>query len=161
MVWKISERKTGRFVFMVLFFIPALFYIIYLFKLFLFNAGKSPTKTEWHQLPISSQKLFLCDRLSHHRSSVFQSVCLKLSNISWKWRSGVGWNLFVSLKWRTAMSKLKHWVNYSHYIGASNEKNNPITEFLIKQSTTPSKTGRKCDFNSKKNKGVLPATRLR
>ena len=93
--------------------------------------------------------LSLRDRLSHHRSSVFQSVCLKLSNISWKWRPGVGWNLFVSLKWRTAMLKLKHWVNYSHYIGASNEKNNPITEFLIKQSTTPSKTGRKCDFNSK------------
>ena len=41
-------------------------------------------------------------------------------------------------------------VNYSHYIRASNEKHNPVTEFLIKQSTTPCKTGRKCDFNSEK-----------
>ena len=65
MVWKISERKTGYFVFRVLFFhssIVVLYYNISIY-LFTFNADKSTIKTERHQLPISRQKLstwFVC-----------------------------------------------------------------------------------------------------
>ena len=61
-------RKTGYFVFRVLFFIPAL--LFYIISLLFFNADKSTRiKTERHQLPISCQKLstwFVFSRINVH-----------------------------------------------------------------------------------------------